>query len=130
MGVSPPVAVGSTGRFYVDGMLPLPLTRSWCATWFARIRHGGLDVVGSFDGFLIVFQALQLLCVIMVDVLPSFHLLFFSSVILSISLFPYSMVPRQRGCLNSCSCMLHIDFLIVQLDRERILFDILLVCVF
>ena len=28
------------------------------------------------------------------------------------------------------ACMLHIDFLIGQFDREHILFDILLVCVF
>ena len=30
---------------------------------------------------------------------------------MSIRLFPDSMVPRQRGCLNIFSCMLHIDFL-------------------
>ena len=63
MEVSPSVAGGSTLRFDVDGMLPLLLTRSWCATWFA------LDVVGSFDSFLIVFHALRLLCAILVDVI-------------------------------------------------------------
>ena len=52
-----------------------------------------VDVVGSFDSFLIVFHALPLLCVILVDVRTSSHL-FFSSVILSISLFPDSMVLR------------------------------------
>ena len=87
-------------------------------------------MVGSFDSFLIVFHALRLFCVILVDVMTSSHLLFFSSVILPISLFPDSMVPRQKGCLNICAGMLHIDFLIVQLDRERVLFDILLICVF
>ena len=33
----------------------------------------------------------------------------------SISLFTDSIVPRQRGCLNICSRMLHIDFLICQI---------------
>ena len=62
----------------LDGMLPLPLTRNWCATWFVLTRHGELDVVGSFDDFLIVFHALRLLCVILVDMMTSSHLLFFS----------------------------------------------------
>ena len=115
MEVSHSVAGGSTGRFDVDGMLLLPLTRSWCATWFALTIYGGLDVVGSFDGFLIVFHVLLLLCVILVDVMTSSHLLFFFSVILSISFVPVSMVPRPSGCLNICSCMFHIDFLIGQL---------------
>ena len=59
-------------------------------------RHGGLDMVGSFNSFLIVFYTLQLLCVILVNVMTSSHL--FSSIILSISLFPDYMVPRQKGC--------------------------------
>ena len=46
MYASPSVAGGSTGHFDVDGMLPLPLTRSWCATWFALTSHEWLDVVG------------------------------------------------------------------------------------
>ena len=57
MGVSPFVAEGSIGRFDVDDMLPLPLSRRWCATWFALTRHGGMDVVGSFDSFLLVIHA-------------------------------------------------------------------------
>ena len=126
MELSPFVAGGSTGCFDVDGMLPLPLTRSW----FTLTRDGGMGVLMSFDSFLIVFHTLRLLCVILVDVMISSHLLFYSSIILSISLFPDWMRPRQKGCLNICSCMLHIDFLIGQLDRERNLFDILLVCVF
>ena len=69
MDVSPSVGGGSTRRFDVDGILPLPLTRSRCATWFALTRHGGLDVVGSFDSFFILFHALQWLCVIMEDVM-------------------------------------------------------------
>ena len=129
MDISPSVAGGSTGHFDVYGMLPVSLTRIWCATWFALSRHGGLDVVGSFDIFLIVFHALRVLCFVLVDVMTSSHL-YISSVIVSISLFLDSMVPRQRGCLNICSRMLHIYLLIGQLDRERILLDILLVCLF
>ena len=40
------------------------------------------------------------------------------------------MVLRQKGYLNSCSSVLHIDFLIGQFNQERILFNILLVCIF
>ena len=94
----------------------------------ALTRHGRLDVVGSFDSFLIVFQVLRLVCVILV--MTSSHLFSFSFVILSISLFPEYMVPRYKGCLNSCTCMFHLDFFIGQFDRKRILFDILLLCVF
>ena len=124
MDVSPSVAGCSTGHFDMYDMLPVTLTRSWCAIWFALTGHGGLDVVGSFDSFLIFFHALRLLCVILVDVMTSYHL--FSSVILSISLFADYMWPCQKGCLNIFSCMLHIEFLIGHLDRERILFDILI----
>ena len=60
------------------------------------------------------------------DVMTSSNL-FFSSIIMS--MIPDSIVPRQKACLNILSCMFHIDFLFGQLDRERILFDILLVCV-
>ena len=48
---------GITGRFGLEGMLPLPLTRSWCATWFALTKHGGDDEVGSLESILIVFHA-------------------------------------------------------------------------
>ena len=83
-------------------------------------------MVGSFDSFLIVFHTVRLLCVILVHVMTSSHL--FSSIILLISLF--QLAPRQKGCFNGFSCMLHLHFLIGQFDRERILFDIPLVCVF
>ena len=89
------VAGASTGRFDVDRMWKL----------VALTRHGGLDVVGSFDSF----HALRLVCVILVTVMTSSHLLFFSPIILSIDLFPDYMVPHRKGCLNSCSCMFHID---------------------
>ena len=90
---SPSVAGGSTGRFGLEGMVHLPLTWSWCATWFALTKHGVLDVVGSFDSFLMVFHALRLLRVILVNVMTSSHLFLFSSVIKSIIVLPDSMVP-------------------------------------
>ena len=51
-------------------MLPLPLLDA--------TRHGGLDVVGSFDSFLIVFHALRLVCIILVDVMISSSFLYHS----------------------------------------------------
>ena len=106
------------------------IDRGWCATLFALTRQGLLDVVGSFDGFFIVLHTLRLVCVILVSVMTYSHFLFLSYVILSISLFPDSMMPHQKGSLNSCPCMLYIDFLISQFDREHILFYIFLLCVF
>ena len=35
-------------------MVPLPLTRSWWATWLAVTRHGGFDEVGSLESLLIL----------------------------------------------------------------------------
>ena len=78
-------------------------------------------MIGSFDSSFIVFQALRLVCVILVDVMTSSHLLFFSPSFCQSVCFPDFIVPRHKGCLNSCSCMLHIGFLI----GVRILFDIL-----
>ena len=46
--VSPSVAGGSTCRFGLDGMVPLPLTRSWWATWLTVTRHGGLMRLGHW----------------------------------------------------------------------------------
>ena len=86
-------------------------------------------MVGSFDSFRIVLHSLGPLCVILMDMMTSTHLLFFSSVILSISLLQDAMVSHQKGCLNICSCMLHNRLFNGQFDMERILFDILLVCV-
>ena len=60
-----------------------------------------MDMVGSFDNFLKVFHGLRLVCVILVDMMTSSHLLFFSSVILSISLFPDYMGPSSKG-LRKC----------------------------
>ena len=31
------------------GMFPLPLTSSWCTTWLALTKHGGVGVVGSLS---------------------------------------------------------------------------------
>ena len=58
-----------------------------------------LDMVGTFDSYLIVFHDFRLLCVILVNVMTSSHLLFFSSNSLSISLFPDYIVPRQNDCV-------------------------------
>ena len=72
MEVSSSVAWRSTGRFDVDGMLPLPLTRF------------GVQL------------GVQLF-VILVNVMNSSNLFFFSFVILSISLIPDYMVLHQKG---------------------------------
>ena len=37
--------------YTMEASVTSPLTRSCCATWFALTRHGGLDVVGSYDSF-------------------------------------------------------------------------------
>ena len=82
----------------MDGMLYLPLT-----------THGGMDAVGSFYGLFIGFHAFPtVVCHIRGcdDFLPSSP----SYVFLPIRLFPDSMVTRQRGYLNICSSILHIDF--------------------
>ena len=100
--VSPTVAGGSTCRFGLDGMVPLPLTRSWWATWLAVTRHGGFDEVGSLESLLIVFQAFRLLWVMFVDVMTSSHMFLFSSVILSSRRLPDSMVLLSKGLLEYC----------------------------
>ena len=58
MEASPSVAGGRTEGLALDGILHLPLTRSWSAALFVLTRHGGVYVVGSFGSFLIGFQAL------------------------------------------------------------------------
>ena len=50
---------------------------------------------------MIVFS-LRLLCIRSVDVMTSFPLLFFSSIILSTSLVPPSMVVLPNGLLEYC----------------------------
>ena len=57
-------------------------------------------MVRSFYSFLIVFHAIQLVCVILADVITSSHLLFFSSIILSISVFSNFKVPLSKGLFN------------------------------
>ena len=78
-------------------MVPLPLTRSWCVTWFALPRHGGLDVVGSFDRFMMVFHALPLLLVILVDVMTSSHLFLFPPSFCQSVCFQIIWYRRQRS---------------------------------
>ena len=48
MAVSPSVVRRSTGRFDVDIMLHLTLTRSWCATWLALTRMEDWMWLGHF----------------------------------------------------------------------------------
>ena len=86
---------GSISRFgFVGfvGIVPWPLMSNWFATWLVFTRHGGFGVVGSLDSFWIVCHALRVLCVRPVEVMTSSQLLFFSSFILSINVFPISMV--------------------------------------
>ena len=68
--VSPSVA-GAVQDISV-GHVTYVINSNCCATWFVLTRHGGLDLVGSFDSFLIVFHALRLLCVISSSCPPSF----------------------------------------------------------
>ena len=104
--------------------------RRRCATSFALTRHGGLDVVGLFDSYFIVFHALRLMSVILVDVMTYSHLLFFSSVILSIRLFPNSIVPSLKGLFKYVFLYASYSLVDSLVNRERNLFEILLVCVF
>ena len=50
---------------------------NWGATWFALTRHGAIGEVGSLERFLIFFNALRLLWVMLGDVMTSSHLFFF-----------------------------------------------------
>ena len=59
-------------------------------------------MVGSLDSFLIVCHALRLLCVRSVEVMTSSQLFFFSSFILSINVFPASMVVSPKGSIEYC----------------------------
>ena len=122
---SPSVAGGSTGLFGLDGMIPLPLTWSWWATWFAVTWYGGFGEVGSLESLLIVFQAFRLLWVMFVDVMTSSHIFLFSSVILSSSRF-----YCRRGSLSVVACMLQRGSLIRQLAPAHNHLYILLVYVF
>ena len=65
---------------------------------------------------MIVFHSLRRLCVRSVDVMTS-HLLFFSSIILSTSLVPASMVVLPNDCLNTVSCMLYRNSVIPPMDQ-------------
>ena len=82
--------------------MPLPLISNWWVTWFALTRQGGLDVAGSSERFLVVVQALLLLCVMMDVVMTVAHLLFFLPIILYNSSIPDSMVLLLKGILTYC----------------------------
>ena len=68
-------SVGSTGRLALLDMVPWSLMSSWCATWLELTRHGGVELVGLLEWFLIVFHALRLLFVRTVDVMTFSHML-------------------------------------------------------
>ena len=79
-------------------------------------------MVGSFDSFLMLVHALRLLCFILVDVMTSSHLLRHS-----VNKFDFRLYDAaSKGLIK----IFLVYALIGQLDWERILFDILLVCVF
>ena len=46
-------------------------------TWFTLTKQGGLDVDGSLESFLIVFQALRLLCIILMVPSSFLHLYYY-----------------------------------------------------
>ena len=59
-------------------------------------------MVGSLDSFLIVYHALRLLCVRSVEFMTSSKLFLLSSFILSINVFPVSMVVSPKGSIEYC----------------------------
>ena len=61
-------SVGITGCFGLIDIVLLLLMSSWCATWLELTRHGGFEVVASFEWLLIVFHALLLFYVRLVKV--------------------------------------------------------------
>ena len=79
---------------------------------------------------MIVFHSLRLLCVRSVDVMTSSYLLFFSSIILSTSLVPPSVVVLQMDCLNNVSCMLYRYSVIPPMDQGCTVLCILLIYAF
>ena len=58
---------------------------------------------------MIVLDSLRLLCVRSVDVMTSSHRLFFSSIILSTSLVPPSVVVLPNGLIEYCFFLLYRD---------------------
>ena len=58
--------------------------------------------MGSLEICLIIFHALRLLWVMLVDIMTSSHLFFFSSFMLFISALPVSMIPLSKGSLAYC----------------------------
>ena len=68
----------------------------------ALTRHGAIGEVGSLEKCLIIFHALRLLWVMLVDVMTSSRLFFFSSYMLFVSELPVSMVPLSKGSLAYC----------------------------
>ena len=121
--------MGSTGCFGLDGMVPLPLTRSWWVTWLAVTRHGGFDEVGSLEKLIDSFPSFSTIVSHVCrcdDFLPCCSLLSFCLA----ADFQAPWFFCRRGCLSTVVCMLHRGSFIRQLARERNQFYILLVYVF
>ena len=72
---------------------------SWWTTLFALTIEDSLDVAVSF---LIVFQFWRLLCVMLVVVMVSSHMIIFLSVILSSSMVPDSTSLLLKGLFIYC----------------------------
>ena len=98
------------GHLGFVGISPRLLTSSWCATWLAVTRQGGLGAIESLEIFLLPVRS--------VDVIISSHILLFSAAILLISSLPVSRVVLSKRLLCTVSCMPHIDSLVLQIDQE------------
>ena len=57
---SPVASVGSIEGLGLLDMVPRPLMSSWCASWLELSRHRGVEMLGSLERLLIVFQAFRL----------------------------------------------------------------------
>ena len=75
----------------------LPLSRSWCATWFAVVLQCCFGLHGSSQSLRIVDHAFLLLCVMSVDSIRVYHALRRSSEMAFISSSPSVMVLSAKG---------------------------------
>ena len=103
-------------------MVPLPLTRSWWATWLAVTRPGGLVIGKLIDSFPSFSTIVSHVCRCD-NSLPYFSLLSFCLA----AGFQTPWFYCRRGCLSTVACMLHRGSLIRQLAPERNQFYILFV---
>ena len=70
------------------------LTRSWCAIWFVLSRHGGVDVVGPFDSFLIVAHSLLYIYIyVCITIYSSIVIIHFQNIIMQLKLSFHRFIP-------------------------------------